>query len=596
MYSGIYQFNVEDVERFKLSVGRRAKHSNGQLVFGYCPYCDGGANKDRDTFAISMRTGQFECKRSSCGARGNMITLAKDFSNVFQISNEVSNYYNIDNSGISYKKFKDAHRITESKDAAVEYMKSRGISEVVCRKYEITTAPDQDNVIVFPFKDEEGALQFIKYRNTQPKEGQSKEWCIKGNYKKILFGMNHCTDFGTLVITEGQIDSLSLAEAGIKNAVSVPTGKNGFTWKPNVWNWLVKFDEIVVFGDKEGDTITLAKEISGFFPKRVRIVQLSDYHGYKDANEILQNEGKQALIDAVNNAEPVVSFRIKDLSDVERVDLSKMKAYPTGIESIDSNIGGGFHAGEVNILTGKCGEGKSTFASQIIARMIQNGLKCFCYSGELPDWMFKAWLDYQIGGTKKPSEGKLNAISEWYKKKCYIYDNSAVIDEEENLFDLIAQAIRDLGCKFILIDNLMTALEEDPAQDLFRQQSNFLTRLTKIAKGFDVIILLIAHPKKGTSNSNDSISGSGDITNRANIVLRYQRNPKDKDQSLVMITKNRTTGKLLEENSAIKVSYDDNSMRIYELDNNGGYKPYKEFIGFDTVDDFDDTENEEIPF
>lgn len=229
--------------------------------------------------------------------------------------------------------------------------------------------------------------------------------------------------------------------------------------------------------------------------------------------------------------------------------------------------------------------------------MIQNGLKCFCYSGELPDWMFKAWLDYQIGGTKTPTEGKLNTISDWYNKKCYIYDNSAVIDEEENLFDLIAQSIRDLGCKFILIDNLMTALEEDPAQDLFRQQSNFLTKLTKIAKGFDVTIFLIAHPKKGNDNSNDSISGSGDITNRANIVLRYQRDTKDINQSLIMVTKNRTTGKILKDKDSIKVFYSDTSMRIYELDENGNTKEFPEFTGFAIDDEFTEVIDEtEVPF
>ena len=52
---------------------------------------------------------------------------------------------------------------------------------------------------------------------------KNKEWCE--NYTMpILFGMKQCVDFGTLVITEGQIDSLTLADCGIKNAVSVPTG------------------------------------------------------------------------------------------------------------------------------------------------------------------------------------------------------------------------------------------------------------------------------------------------------------------------------------------------------------------------------------
>jgi len=266
----------------------------------------------------------------------------------------------------------------------------------------------------------------------------------------------------------------------------------------------------------------------------------------------------------VNDAEVQVNLRIKNLAEVENVDLDRLPYYATGIKSLDEAIGHGFHDGELIILTGKCGEGKSTFASQIIAKMIKNGLKTFCYSGELPAPTFKAWIDKQIceGGN---TEAARNAASAFYDKKCYIYDNSSVLDENEEVFSLMAEAIKFLGCKFILIDNLMTAMEMKSAEDLFRQQSNFVTKLTKYAKGFNVIIMLVAHPKKGDSDDNDSISGSGDITNRANIVIRYQRKSKkleDDNKSLIKITKNRTTGKLNWE--GIPVTYEPESMRIHE--------------------------------
>ena len=561
-----YQFKPDDAERFRSSIGARAKRVGNELEFLLCPYCMGGANHDKGTFSINTETGQFECKRSSCSVRGNMITLAKDFSDRFNLGSDVSTYYNIDNRANQFQKFKNAHEIFDSKEPAVAYLKTRGIPEEVTRKYEVTTYKDSDHILAFPFKDENGEMVFVKYRDITYMKGQkgNKEWCVKGNYKKILFGMNQCEDYTTLVITEGQIDSLSCSAAGIKNAVSVPTGKNGFTWKPNVWNWLLRFDEIVVFGDRENGEITLAKEITQFYPKKVRVVRIADYQGCKDANELLQKCGAEALRTAVENAEVQVSLRIKNLAEVDNIDLDRITFYPTGIESLDTSIGNGFHEGELIILTGKCGEGKSTFASQIIAKMIKNGLSCFCYSGELPDYMFKAWLDKQIC-KGDVTEGSRNAASKFYDHKCWIYDNSSVIDEKEEIFQLIAQAVKLLDCKFILIDNLMTAMEDNGTEDLFRKQSAFVTKLTKYAKGFNVIIMLVAHPKKGDSDENDSISGSGDITNRANLVIRYQRKSKkqtDEGHSLIKITKNRTTGKLNWE--GIEVLYEPDSMRIHE--------------------------------
>ena len=562
-----YKYKPEDAERFRAAIGARVKKTGSEMEFLYCPYCMGGTHQDKGTFSINTETGQFQCQRASCGVKGNMITLAKDFADVFSLGNDVSIFYDINGARNQFKGFKDSHRKIETRDPAIEYLKSRNIPEEIAKKYEITTKEDDPNILCFPFRDENGEVVFVKYRNIKFVKGEtpgSKEWCIKGNYKKILFGMYQCEDFGTLVITEGQLDSLSCAAAGIKNAVSVPTGKNGFTWKPNVWNWLVKFEEIVVFGDREGDEITLAEQITQFFPKKVRIVKPSSYQGCKDANEMLIKLGTPALIKAVEDAEVQVNLRIKNLAEVENVDLSKVVSYPTGIKSLDAKIGNGFHDGELIILTGKCGEGKSTFASQIVAKMIQNGLNTFCYSGELPDYMFKAWIDKQICNGAN-TEAARNAASAFYDKKCYIYDNSSVIDEKEEVFDLIAQAIKNLGCKFILIDNLMTAMETKPMEDLYRQQAAFVTKLTKYAKGFNAIIMLVAHPKKGDSDDNDAISGSGDITNRANLVLRYQRKskkPEEENQSLIKITKNRTTGRL--DWDGIEVEYEPISMRIHE--------------------------------
>ena len=81
--------------------------------------------------------------------------------------------------------------------------------------------------------------------------------------------MKQCDDaFKQLVITEGQLDSLSVAAAGINNAVSVPNGAKGFTWVPYCFNWVAKFEEIIVFGDFEKGSMTLLEDVSRRFPNK----------------------------------------------------------------------------------------------------------------------------------------------------------------------------------------------------------------------------------------------------------------------------------------------------------------------------------------
>ena len=171
-------------------------------------------------------------------------------------------------------------------------------------------------MLVFPFYDEKGRLQFVKYRKTDfdKSKDRNKEWC-EANCKPILFGMKQCNEvFDRLIVTEGQLDSLSVAAAGIENAVSVPTGAKGFTWVPYCYNWVSKFSEIIVFGDCEKESITLLDDMIRRFPCMIKHVRLEDYKGCKDANEILQKYGADAVKAAVENAIPVPVDRVLPLS------------------------------------------------------------------------------------------------------------------------------------------------------------------------------------------------------------------------------------------------------------------------------------------
>lgn len=118
-----------------------------------------------------------------------------------------------------------------------------------------------------------------------------------------------------------------------------------------------------------------------------------------------------------------------------------------------------------------------------------------------------------------------------------------------------------------MIDNLMTAISDDLKSDLYRQQSNFVRALAKMAKQYNVIILLIVHPRKrqGYSFGNDDVAGSSNITNFADVVLNYAM-PKQDDEMrperVLQITKNRLGGTVNFE--GIPLWYDMPSKRIAE--------------------------------
>jgi twinkle protein len=520
------------------------------------------------------------------------VELARDFG--FKLEQEQTRYKKL------------PQKTIESKPKAIQFLESRGISADVCRKYNITVQKDNDNVLVFPFYDEQGIMQFIKYRKTDFVKGKDKckEWCEKDT-KPILFGMAQCEDFTRLVITEGQLDSLSVAECGIKNAVSVPTGAVGFTWLSHCWDWVNKFDEIVVFGDNENGKITLIETLEKRIQGKVKCVRPEDYLCEKDANDILRKYGKEAIIKAVENAQLREVKYVKRLANVEAVNLSELPKIKTGIRNLDRACGG-LLMGHITLLSGKRGEGKSTLMSQFVAQAIDQGNAVFVYSGELPNYHFKNWLDLQIAGNKniqtRTNEygdneyyllpNTVEKINEWYYDKAYIFDNSSVTDDEyEGLLKVMVDAICRYDVKLVCIDNLMTAMECDANTDLYRQQSTFVKNLEKLAQQYDVAIVLVAHPKKTNADfDNDTVSGSSDITNAVSFVLNYQRaNESDNCDSKLMITKNRMNGKLLTGENSIKLYYSEKSKRILsnEVEN-------IDYGCFRVQDDFSDLD--EIPF
>ena len=622
---GLYEFQKEDAIRFKNFIGATAKDHGKQMVFWKCPYCNGGAHRDKETFAINTDNGTFNCKRASCGVKGNMITLAKDFN--FELSSDVSRYFEThDFRKGRFRSFKKPKKI-EPKDKAIEFMESRGISRAICERYEITTKQNNDSIIVFPFRDGTGEMVFIKYRNTDPEriEQYGKEFTEK-NCKPILYGMYQCNlENPTLILTEGQIDSLSVAECGIENAVSVPTGATGFTWIPHCWDWLQSFSRIVVFGDHENDQITLLETIRQRFSKTKQILHVrpEDYKDCKDANDILRKYGKKQVIACINNAIPVPVECLVDMADVAEVNPEDIKRIPTGVIPLDNLLGGGLPVGMVSGLNGKTGEGKSTFASQTICAAIASGHTVMIYSGEMTKENVKSQLMLQLagpdfvenydgtGGHQRARVQKriYPKINEWLRGKAYIYDSTIVQDgsEYDELLKVVEKSIQQYGVDYVVIDNLMTAIDlvQTRSDSKYDRQGDFVNQLARITLDYNIAILLIAHRRKSGAyqvNENDETLGSSQVTNLLGVNIFYGRETDKKkaeklrianEDRIIKVTKERVMGAT--NFDGIVVNFDKASRRIYH---NAKESELNVNYGWSTEEDewTEDIDKWEIPF
>lgn len=604
-----YEIKEQDIIAFANSQGIRAKKVGEECAFLYCPYCRGGASKDKWTFYVNTKTGQYECKRSSCRVKGNMITLARDFD--FQLSDEFSNFYR---KKPQYRTLPQPKEEIIPKAPAVEFLRGRGISEETAKAYRVTVQTDNENVMCFPIFDPSGKMVNVKYRNlnyTKDKQNGVKEW-YEQNCMPYLYGVQVWDGtYETMVLCEGQLDAMACHEAGIRNAFSVPGGAKGFTWYPPSYEFVSSFPEMIIFGDFENGAITLLDEMKQRFGGVIKHVRPEDYLDCKDANEILLKYGREQILKCIANAVILPAAEIIELADVEDVDISKLEKLPTGIKQVDRLLYGGLPFGGVHLIAGKPGEGKSTLASQILVGAVERGYKCFAYSGELPNYLFKAWMLFQIAGGNHVFEygdgtyeqkgysistANKNVISTWLRGKAFLYDNTQIGDDEkESLVKTVEKAIHQYGCRVILIDNLMTALDLEhlSGDDQYERQSKFVKKLTRMAMKYNALILLVAHKRKNnvSTNANDEIAGSSNIANLAMVTLAYDRDKDIPDENrLIRIAKNRLFGKI--NLDGFEVKYDERSKRIF----GNGDNPDIEYSCFKTEDGFSTDEFMAIPF
>lgn len=532
-----------------------------------CPFCGGGDSQDQYTFSLNTETGNYYCFRGSCGAKGNAAQLAAHFNETIQV-----NGYKMTMNNQQQYILPDI-QLYPLTDTIKEYFYNRGITDETLEAFKVSASKDGN--IIFPFYVK-NSLIYVKYRKPGKREkNEPKEWQISKT-RPVLFGMDLCTTDFPLVIVEGEIDAMSLYEAGARNVVSVPCGCDNLKWIEECWEFLEKFNEITIFGDND----VPGKQMVNNIVKRLGEARCSVVENYplkangaecKDANEILCECGEFELIEALDSAKEIPIRGIIDLADVIPEDPTSITRIKTNVPDLDKAIDG-LRMGAITVFTGKAGHGKSTLAGTLLLNAIEQGYNCMAYSGELNQGEFQNWINLQAAGSdyitlkydpikdeKVPyvPQDVSDAIRRWYKGKLLIYNNDEVFEENQakSIIKIFESAAMRYGCKLFLVDNLMTTTGDSDEET--RAQIRFVNMIKRFAKKYMVHVILVAHPRKlatgKTKIGQDDVAGSSAIVNLAHSAIVVEK-PN------LRVIKSRATGKLV----TIRCVYCPDSHRIYQ--------------------------------
>ena len=474
----------------------------------------------------------------------------------------------------------------------LSYCKKRNISKSTI---DYVGVKENNNCVVFEYKNELGEHLANKYRKTKKSEGP-KMWFEKGTNVNTLFNMDKVNVSEPLLITEGEFDCLSAIESGFKNAVSIPSGVNSTNeWITSNWTFIEQFEEIIIWFDNDEAGIKGAREVFNRLPNAsVKIVRCEIAN---DINELLHKYGKMAILKQIEKATTPTLEGVATLDMIEDFDVHEAETLKTGIDDIDTDLIG-MVFGSLNVLSGRNGSGKSTILNQIyIAEAINQGYKTFLFSGELIGGNVKYWLLQTLANEEQFAEytakdgHKYKKVTIQAKEKIVqdVKDRFFLYDSDDYRIEAIIEKMTILakryGVRVFIIDNLMTL--ESSLKDKYEAETDTVKKLKNFAKKYNAIVHLVAHPRKSMNEniSKDDVSGSANITNLADYVTVIERNfDKDKEYDASLnILKNRHTGVNVE----MKLKFNIERKRFYSPSLNELSKRYLDNFEQLGIDEWD---------
>lgn len=523
---------------------------------GCCPF----HNENTPSFIYSPKTRKYHCF-GACNKSvdivdafmaGNNLTFNQAVTKVFELAGmEVP----MGEVGVktepSYKYPTEV--VCTDKSQVYEYWAKRKISKATIDYCDVRQ--DEHGNTVFNYYDTNDVLCLVKYRPSRKidkSKGDLKAWCQKGaDTMPLLWNMNRINSTEALLIVEGEGDCMAAIESGYLNTVSVCFGAGNYTWIERNFDWLEQFETILICSDNDEAGEKMRKELvyrlGSWRCKIVNVPKSCEYNGekikVKDLNEVLYYMGKEKVMEIINNASDLPVESVVDYTDITSVDLDAIDGIKTGFKEIDRRLMKVFF-GTFNILTGVNGSGKSSFLSQIVCQSVEQGYPVWYYSGELPNFQCRSWLDYiyagqrnivqkNIGDTEfwKVTPEARRAMNDAYKERMFIYKDGQS-HKVPDLLESMVECIRKFGVKLLVVDNLTSVNLECNENNKYNKQEEFVVQLIDMAKKYNVAIFLVVHPHKIetmrrlTKMDVQGISAIIDLAHR--IISLYRVTDEDK--------------------------------------------------------------------
>lgn len=379
----------------------------------------------------------------------------------------------------------------------------------------------------------------------------AKEWRSSQGVSRDLYNFDALTTETALpiVLTEGEMDCLSVIQAGYSRAVSLPDGWTADGGKRDV---IIAAEAlfrqspyVIVAGDNDEAGASLPRTIANVLRGHdVRFVAWPD--GCKDANDVLVQHGEGVLNNCLLSArrmDPEGGF-ITGISDLPP--LPARRVLRANVNPLDFVLA--FEIGAMSIGTGTPGSGKSTlttFAAYHVAmsERVRVGFLAFethpykirdhlCRLATGKPWAELPDMQQQVTGAKLDLSFRI-------VHRTYDAGSHNLGWLKEMVYTL---AVRD-NCKLVIVDpwNELEHLPE-PGESMTAYINFAIQQIRVWAEQYDCHICLIAHPRKmategkARSPTGYDIADSAAFFNKPSLGFTVHQEQNDQGENFVKLS------------------------------------------------------------
>lgn len=437
----------------------------------------------------------------------------------------------------------------------------RCISKDTCSKFKyFSTVYKGKPCQVACYYDDSGNLVGQKLRFPD------KSFAVLGSISNRLYGSQLWASGKKIVITEGEIDCLTVSQLqGNKwPVVSIPNGAQGAkkAIEANL-EYLENFEEVILMFDMDDPGRKASEECAKILPAgKAYIANLP----CKDPNECLSEGKGPEVLQAVWNAKPyrpdgIVSgtdLYEKCVTDID--DLKDSVEYPW--VALQNKTKGARH-GELYVFTSGSGMGKSTILRELEYYFgVHRGELCGIVA--LEESTRKTGMELMSIHLSKrlilnpecaDEDERSRAFSETIGNgNFFLYDHFGSLDSG-NLLSKLRYMIVSLGCKRIFLDHIsivVSGMDADEDGGERKAIDKLMTNLRSLVEETGATMFVVSHLKRpekkgheeGAQVSLSQLRGSGAIAQLSDMVIGLERNQQGDNPNVLTlrVLKNRFCG------------------------------------------------------